>query len=298
MATMPLAEAIELARRYRDANDPGNAETVCRSILVSYPAQPDALEILARSLLQLGRADEALAVYRDAVSRLWAAVAPNNIAFSLSCLRNLGFRPQGILDVGAYEGQWAEMAHQVFPDAYIFMVEAQEEKRSALKRVADQHHGAMGYEIALLGAEARASVPFFQMQTPYGSTGSSVYEEQTQFARTATALPMRTLDDVLAAAGSRAYQLLKLDVQGAELDVLRGAPRALRDVEVLVSELSLVPYNKGAPLIADVVGAFQQLGFSLFDIVPVRRIKSAVLLQVDGVFLRTGSALWPQPPFF
>jgi FkbM family methyltransferase len=54
---------------------------------------------------------------------------------------------------------------------------------------------------------------------------------------------MRRLDDVLAEMPGREFDLLKIDVQGAEIDVLRGAGRTLAGVEAIVIELSLLEYN-------------------------------------------------------
>ena len=53
-----------------------------------------------------------------------------------------------------------------------------------------------------------------------------------------------TLD---AITNGRAFQLLKLDTQGAEMMVLRGATRTLEHVEVLLTEMAVVPFNVGAP---------------------------------------------------
>ena len=51
----------------------------------------------------------------------------------------------------------------------------------------------------------------------------------------------------------RRVQLLKLDVQGYELEVLKGADGLLSAAEVVLLEASLIPVNKGCPLIADVI---------------------------------------------
>jgi hypothetical protein len=55
-------------------------------------------------------------------------------------------------------------------------------------------------------------------------------------------------------------------------------------------EMSLLEYNKGAPLIADVIARLQQLGFVLFDIFELSRF-AGHLNQVDGVFVRATSNL-------
>jgi hypothetical protein len=86
--------------------------------------------------------------------------------------------------------------------------------------------------------------------------------------------------------------LLKLDVQGFELEVLRGGRRTLELSEVVIMEVSLLPYNDGAPLFADVVAFMNEEGFVLFDFCgQLRRESDRVLFQTDVPFARRGSHL-------
>ena len=87
-------------------------------------------------------------------------------------------------------------------------------------------------------------------------------------------------------------------MQGAEIDVLRGGAQTLAGIEAIVIELSLLEYNKGAPLIGAVMRWLGEQGFSLFDVFPLTRVPTGALLQVDEVFLRHGSSFWPKAPFF
>jgi hypothetical protein len=56
-----------------------------------------------------------------------------------------------------------------------------------------------------------------------------------------------------------------MDVQGAELDVLKGAEKALKHCKDLILELQIVEYNKGAPLKDEVINYVEQLGFKLIS---------------------------------
>jgi hypothetical protein len=103
-------------------------------------------------------------------------------------------------------------------------------------------------------------------------------------------MPMTTLDAVMAAHAPTGEVFLKLDVQGAELDILKGAPRTLERTSTVLLEASIVEYNLGAPRIADVISFMRDRGFVLFDVWDLRRIGS-VLAQVDLLFTRCGSIL-------
>jgi FkbM family methyltransferase len=165
------------------------------------------------------------------------------------------------------------------------MIEAQPDKEKLLEAVRNEAPDRIDYAVNLLGAESKESVDFFMCDL-----GSSVYVENTSFPTERVAMPMLTLDTVLRGHDMVGSTFLKLDVQGAELDVLSGATETLARTEAVLLEASLVEYNQGAPRIAEVIAHMASLGFLLYDICDLRRIGS-VLAQTDLIFIRKGSAL-------
>jgi FkbM family methyltransferase len=82
--------------------------------------------------------------------------------------------------------------------------------------------------------------------------------------------------------------LVKVDTQGYELEVLRGATGLLHRVVAIQLELSLTPLYEGAPAFVDMIAYMASSGFDLFSIVPgFRDRRSGRLLQVDGFFVRS-----------
>jgi FkbM family methyltransferase len=206
------------------------------------------------------------------------------------CIGNLkrnGFMPNAIVDVGAYEGRWTREVKTIYPSVPVLMVEANPEKVRPLTAVQKRLGSTVSFERALLGATARKGVTFYSMET-----GSSVMPEVTDVPRTPITLDMQTLDDVTSRAAVAGPLLLKLDVQGYELEVLRGSERTLQFTEVIVLELSLLEYNRGAPLLAPVLAEVSSLGYAIYDICGQhRRQASRVLLQMDAIFVRESSPL-------
>jgi FkbM family methyltransferase len=215
-------------------------------------------------------------------------------------LKELGFTPAGILDVGAYEGRFARGARQIFEDAYILMVDALAEQGAVLADVC-RELGNADYVIALLGEREMEAASFFVVNTDAHpglvKTGASKYQENAAFPQEERTLRQRTLASIVADR-CVPFQLLKIDVQGAELDVLRGLGHHLSKVEAILVELSLVDYNKGAPLIDEVLSELRRMGFVLYDIVEEHRHLGGRLFQLDGLFLRPSSRFRPQPPFW
>ncbi|AWN48661.1 glycosyl transferase [Methylobacterium terrae] len=239
-----------------------------------------------------GRADAA-----PAPSRPFLA---GRIHASLAALRARGFAPAGLLDIGAHDGHFARDARRIFPEARILMVDALAEKAPVLEETA-REIGNAAYAIALLGDADAEATPFYVVDTAARpdlvTTGSSKFRENADFPMEERQVPQRRLDGLLAGSGV-GYGFVKLDVQGAEVEVLRGLGARLAEVEVILLELSVLDYNRGAPLIGAALGELAAMGFVLYDVVDEHRYRDGSLLQVDGLLVRAESALRPKPPFW
>lgn len=200
-------------------------------------------------------------------------------------LAQRGFAPAAIVDVGAYEGNWTRLAKRVFPDASVIMCEAQPGKREFLEAVCRDLPN-VSYVSALMGAKAGEELEFSEMET-----GSSIYPENSNVARTTRTLPTRVLDDVAGELEGPCF--LKIDVQGAELMVLEGAAQFLDKCDFVQLEVALLDYNKGAPTFLEVIEYMDARDFVPFDISGSSRPNGVDLVQVDLLFARRGSARRP-----
>jgi FkbM family methyltransferase len=205
----------------------------------------------------------------------------------LENIRDNGFSPVTIIDIGANVGDWSRMASSLFPSSRILMFDANPDNDQALRNSVCEIGDGSEYFITLLGAEKNDAVTFYKL-----GTGSSVLPELSTVEREVVTLPMDTLDNIAEKAILQVPLLLKLDVQGFELEVLAGGRRALRLSEVVIMEVSLVPCNNGAPLFADIISFMKEEGFVVFDFCgQSRRESDKVLLQTDVVFVRHDSCL-------
>ena len=193
--------------------------------------------------------------------------------------------PSVIYDIGAHEGSWAEQILRVFPDAHLELFEANRDHQPKIAKY--NHH------ILLLGNESKQNVQYFK-NTIGCTTGNSIYLEQTQYFTPGTAvielLDMYTLDEYVLAKHLKIPEFIKLDVQGAELDILKGMIGLMSTVKFFVIETSLHTYNKGAPMIEDIIFYMLSKEYVMIDIVESHRI-SGFLAQVDILFAHRSTGM-------
>lgn len=100
-------------------------------------------------------------------------------------------------------------------------------------------------------------------------------------------VPVKTLDSLVKKHGLEPPFLLKVDVEGAELDVLKGASETLSRCGCVILEASVYPKFKDGPDIGDLVCYMRDQGFKLIDILAgVNHKKTGLLYQADLVFAR------------
>jgi FkbM family methyltransferase len=204
----------------------------------------------------------------------------------LAAMKRRGFHPQVAIDAGAYQGEWTLSLGQLFPDTRVLMIEPQAARRECLEELARIHDG-VEFLPALLGPAAAQGVTFYQAET-----GSSVLRDPGNSSALQSAMEMTTLDDLVHATPFERADFLKLDVQGYELEVLKGAEEVLTSVEAVMMEVNLIAVYEGAPLADEAVAFMAARGFRVYDVCTFfRRPYDYALWQMDMVFVRATSPL-------
>lgn len=197
--------------------------------------------------------------------------------------------PATVLDVGANKGQFSRAAATAFPGARIIAFEPLEAVAGEWRRhladvaTAEIHVCALGGEggtVMFHPHEYSLSSSVLPLAAGAGAEGGGGAGELA-----AVELPVRRLDDVVGPLDPSGPLLLKLDVQGYELEVLRGAETTLREVDALVVELAFERHYEGQPLFTDVLDHLGAQGFVLDVPIDVRRDGSGTVVEMDGLFL-------------
>ena len=212
--------------------------------------------------------------------------APDTKA-SLRRMHQLGLNPAVAIDVGAYIGEWTSSFKHIFPSTRVLMVELQCSHLERLRAVAAAFNSI---ELApvLLGAQERDSVPFHLCE----SASSVLAESARSTAERTISVSMTTLDKFTANTVFARPDFIKLDVQGYELEVLRGGELALASAEAILMEVNLLDILEGAPLFHEATQFMSERGFQVYDICTFfRRPYDGALWQVDVIFVRSSSPL-------
>ena len=103
---------------------------------------------------------------------------------------------------------------------------------------------------------------------------------------------MQTIDEIVKSKGIAAPNFLKLDVQGYELEVLKGAQSTLPQVSAVLAEVNLIDIHKGVHLLDELVLFMRDKGFVAYDICGLaRRPLDQALWQADFIFVPRASVL-------
>ena len=181
-------------------------------------------------------------------------------------MRQAGHEPKVVYDIGACVLHWTREAVNVWPSAKYFAFEAMPESAELFR------HFNVPHVIGVFSAKDNQEVEFFQ--NTYHPGGNSYYPENTEVNPTANVFyegaTKRKVKTITLDTAVKAYQiplpdLIKMDVQGAELDVLKGASEVLSNCRDLILELQAVEYNRGAPLNSEVIDYLKGIGFELIN---------------------------------
>jgi FkbM family methyltransferase len=205
-------------------------------------------------------------------------------------LRGRGLDCRSILDVGAYLGDWSRLAKRVFPSARCFLIEPQVEMRRSLEAFCAEYPDSRWF---LAGAGPAAGELTL---THWGDvSGASFLPEASpeplppvQQRRVSVV----TIDSLLEEGSIAMPELVKLDVQGFEIEALRGGQRLFGNVEAFILETSLFRFIPGMPIFHEVVAFMAERDYLAYDLGGLlRRPYDRALGQVDVCFARRRGAL-------
>jgi FkbM family methyltransferase len=210
----------------------------------------------------------------------------SSLAGVLQSSKKAGLSPGTIIDVGAAYGAFDLQCYKLFPNAAYVLIEPLAEYKTHLQTVTRSIPDAR-----LIFAAAAANPGEVTINVHPDWVGSSLYieDEATDVNGVPRTVPAVPLDQIARDANLIAPFLIKIDVQGAELDVLLGAEATLQATELIILEASFFEVFKGGPQFYDIVTFMKSKGFVAYDLFGLQyRPLDNALSQVDVVFVKEG----------
>lgn len=205
----------------------------------------------------------------------------------LEFIKKIGFYPKTVFDIGV--GYGTPWLYEAFPKAHFVLIEPQAEFEPYLKRICGQRDA----EYHLIGVgDTDGNAHIYRL--PNSPTGSSFLPPSEQgkqiwgeFQRSEEPMPIVKLDTYKERNGPF---LLKIDTEGFELQVIRGADAVLAKTDLVLMEVAVVERQAGEADLIDVGAVMKKHGFRLVDIpVLTQRSADGPLLYMDVAFARVGS---------
>lgn len=179
-------------------------------------------------------------------------------------LGSINYYPKVVFDIGSAVLHWTKEAKKIWPNSEYIAFEAVTEVEDFYMEYGIRH--SIGVFSDVVGKE----VVFYEDPVYLG--GNSYYRENPKYSKAALELykdekgknKITTTIDYVAEKNSYPYpDLVKIDVQGAEIDVLNGMKKTLQTVKHLIVELQHVEYNIGAKQVQQSMPFIESLGFEL-----------------------------------
>jgi FkbM family methyltransferase len=208
-----------------------------------------------------------------------------NVKSFLEDIRARNFTPRGILDVGANRGVWTGLALSIFPNSSVVMIEPQDEMEQDLNRLCREYPSCLYVKVGVGRSEDTL------VQTIWDDLSGSSFIPKTDPVLLATGkqryTPVTTIDSILQQQPNFYPDLVKLDIQGFELEALIGASKLFGITEVFIIETSLFSGTSGWPITREVISFMADRCYEFYDITEfLRRPYDGALGQVDIAFVK------------
>lgn len=195
-----------------------------------------------------------------------------------------------VFDVGANIGDVSLLYRKLYPEATVYAFEPLPSTAAVLRKRTND--GVKVVEIAL---SDHAGEAFLHSNKSPGTNSlfrptreapllyePNIYDEVGQVA-----VPLTTIDDFCEANGIGKVDILKMDIQGAELLTLNGAERMLLSMSLIYTEVFFAAVYEGQAWFGDIFRFLTDRGFGFHSIYGPYYAPDGRLVHADTLFVRS-----------
>lgn len=170
-------------------------------------------------------------------------------------LKNHGVKINNAIDVGCYKGEWTAKLKLIYPDANCYLIDPNNKFKEKLEILGTFYQEVVGQKL-----EERE---FNFSQNDLADTGNSLYDENSNAKFKKQTVTVKPLQDIVP---NQTYDLIKMDVQGAELEIIEGSLQLFQNTKFVQLECPVHANNIGAPLFEHYINYMANCNFKVFDI--------------------------------
>ena len=189
-------------------------------------------------------------------------------------LKENGIRFNNIIDVGCYKGSWTSKLKLIYPDANYYLIDPNDKYKEKLKLLGTFYQEVVGQE--------KEEREFNFSKKELEETGNSLYDENSNIEFNKKTIMVKPLKDIVP---NQTYDLIKMDVQGAELEIIEGSLELFQKTKFVQLECPVHHNNKGAPEFEHYINYMANSNFKVFDIDTI--FFNNKLMVLDFLFVNT-----------
>lgn len=199
-------------------------------------------------------------------------------------LKQRGYTPKVVYDIGAAVGDWTRNALGYWPECRFVCFEPLTERRKALEQLEKDHPGKIQVLDFGLG-DVDGELPFGV--TPFLWDSSFAYAGESS-----RSVRIQKLDTLIARGEIPYPDFIKIDVQGYERKVIGGGMLALQKADFVLMECTFRKFCAQMSTLDETIGFMSEKGFIPYEFVDfLRRPLDGAMGQCDILFIRKGHSL-------
>ena len=202
-----------------------------------------------------------------------------------------GIQIDSICDIGAHHGEISQKLSGLFPSAKIYSFEPYSTSFKVLQKKGELNQQIIPVHCALSSSEGELNL-YVNAQdstnslSPTGEMGQKYQSWQTKTISTEI-VPVLTLDSWGTKNSVNEIELIKLDVQGFELNVLKGAQKYLgSSIRLIYTEVEFVKIYEENCLYFELESFLRQFNFELYQIYNLTSGEDGQLVTGDAIFIK------------
>lgn len=219
--------------------------------------------------------------------KLWRKGLINGIAATVE-LENMviNIKPETIIDIGSNKGQFILLIEQLFPNKIIHSFEPLAEVLEIQRRFFDYNKNIFFYNFAL--GSISTIKKFFITKRKDSSSFFKINKNENKSKylqiKNEKNIQIKSLDDVLMNREIKKPILMKIDVQGYELEVLKGSENILKKIEYILIEVSENEMYEGQPLSHEIIQFLQDRNYQILKQNQSIKVDKTNFIQKDILF--------------